>query len=139
MTATVSQYFLRLKGLAVELLVLSEIDLCGEKKHVLVSLSMGIDRYFIFTAQSATQFISGRLCLWMFFVKLLYLQTFRDSKGSLVTQLPLPSTLVDFWRLVYGNDVTTIVSLSSPNEEQEAKVNVCIIHCIIPFGKFGPL
>ena len=50
-------------------------------------------------------------------------QTFRDSKGRLVTQLPLPDTLVDFWRLVYGNDVTSIVSLGSPNEKQEVAVN----------------
>lgn len=40
-----------------------------------------------------------------------------------MTQLPLPDTLVDFWRLVYGNDVTVIVSLGSPNEKQEVTVN----------------
>ena len=50
-------------------------------------------------------------------------QTFRDTKGRLVTQLPLPDTLVDFWRLVYGNDVTIIVSLGSLNEKQKVTVN----------------
>ena len=49
-----------------------------------------------------------------------------DAKGSILTQLPLPSTLVDFWRLVYGNDVTTIVSLSSPNEEEKIDVRIIL-------------
>ncbi|XP_070184035.1 receptor-type tyrosine-protein phosphatase epsilon-like [Littorina saxatilis] len=53
------------------------------------------------------------------YINAVFMPTFRDPKGSILTQLPLPSTLVDFWRLVYGNDVTTIVSLSSANEEQE--------------------
>ncbi|XP_070182543.1 receptor-type tyrosine-protein phosphatase mu-like [Littorina saxatilis] len=53
------------------------------------------------------------------YINAVLMPTFLDPKGSILTQLPLPSTLVDFWRLVYGNDVTTIVSLSSRNEEQE--------------------
>ncbi|XP_070183169.1 receptor-type tyrosine-protein phosphatase epsilon-like [Littorina saxatilis] len=64
-----------------------------------------------------TEHVSGRNQ----YINAAFMPTFRDHKGSIVTQLPLPSTLVDFWRLVYGNDVSAIVSLSSPNEEQEVK------------------
>ncbi|XP_070183172.1 receptor-type tyrosine-protein phosphatase kappa-like [Littorina saxatilis] len=64
-----------------------------------------------------TEHVSGRNQ----YINAAFMPTFRDHRGSIVTQLPLPSTLVDFWRLVYGNDVSAIVSLSSPNEEQEVK------------------
>ncbi|KAK7102425.1 hypothetical protein V1264_020644 [Littorina saxatilis] len=64
-----------------------------------------------------TEHVSGRNQ----YINAVFMPTFRDHRGSIVTQLPLPSTLVDFWRLVYGNDVSAIVSLSSPNEEQEVK------------------
>ncbi|XP_070193546.1 receptor-type tyrosine-protein phosphatase mu-like isoform X1 [Littorina saxatilis] len=64
-----------------------------------------------------TEHVSGRNQ----YINAVFMPTFRDHRGSIVTQLPLPSTLVDFWRLVYGNDVNAIVSLSSPNEEQEVK------------------
>ncbi|XP_070193956.1 receptor-type tyrosine-protein phosphatase kappa-like [Littorina saxatilis] len=53
------------------------------------------------------------------YINAVFMPTFRSSRGSIVTQLPLPDTVVDFWRLVYGNDVTTVVSLSSPDEEEE--------------------
>ncbi|KAK7102381.1 hypothetical protein V1264_020609 [Littorina saxatilis] len=53
------------------------------------------------------------------YINAVFMPTLRDSRGRIVTQLPLPSTQVDFWRLVFGNDVTTIVSLSTPNEKQE--------------------
>ena len=37
----------------------------------------------------------------------------------LLTQLPLPDTVVDLWRLVESFDVTTIVSLGSLEEEKK--------------------
>ncbi|KAK7102417.1 receptor-type tyrosine-protein phosphatase alpha-like [Littorina saxatilis] len=64
-----------------------------------------------------TEHVSGRNQ----YTNAVFMPTFRDHRGSIVTQLPLPATLVDFWRLVYGNDVSAIVSLSSPNKEQEVK------------------
>ncbi|KAL8605761.1 hypothetical protein ACOMHN_066343 [Nucella lapillus] len=51
------------------------------------------------------------------YINAVYMRTFYQSRGSILTQCPLASTVVDFWRLVYGNDVTTIVSLISPDEE----------------------
>ncbi|KAK7088967.1 receptor-type tyrosine-protein phosphatase epsilon-like [Littorina saxatilis] len=53
------------------------------------------------------------------FINAVFMPTFRSSRGSIASQLPLSDTVVDFWRLVYGNDVTTVVSLSSSEEEQE--------------------
>ncbi|OWF52003.1 Receptor-type tyrosine-protein phosphatase kappa [Mizuhopecten yessoensis] len=38
----------------------------------------------------------------------------------IVTQAPLPATVVDFWRLIYDHDCYTIVVLNSPDQELEA-------------------
>ncbi|XP_070193371.1 receptor-type tyrosine-protein phosphatase kappa-like isoform X2 [Littorina saxatilis] len=77
------------------------------------SADLPLDDHIVFL----TEHVAGRNQ----YINAVFMPTFRDPKGSILTQLPLPSTLVDFWRLVYGNDVTTIVSLSSPNEEQDVK------------------
>ncbi|XP_070193915.1 receptor-type tyrosine-protein phosphatase mu-like, partial [Littorina saxatilis] len=53
------------------------------------------------------------------YVNAVFMPTFRYSQGSIATQLPFPSTLVDFWRLINGNGVKTIVSLGTADEEQE--------------------
>lgn len=38
-----------------------------------------------------------------------------------ITQSPLPATIVDLWRLVYDHDIDVIVSLNSPVDEKEVK------------------
>lgn len=38
-----------------------------------------------------------------------------------ITQSPLPTTIVDLWRLVYDHDIDVIVSLNSPVDEKEVK------------------
>ncbi|XP_060083383.1 receptor-type tyrosine-protein phosphatase kappa-like [Ylistrum balloti] len=42
----------------------------------------------------------------------------------IVTQAPLPETIVDFWRLVYDHDCYTIIVLNSPDQELEGCVGV---------------
>lgn len=39
------------------------------------------------------------------------LQSYREDKAFLITQSPLPDTIVDFWRMVYEYKVCTIVNL----------------------------
>ena len=50
-------------------------------------------------------------------------QSFKVRRGLLLTQLPLPDTLVDLWRLVEGCEVNTIVSLGSKDEHRTVKVS----------------
>lgn len=38
-----------------------------------------------------------------------------------ITQSPLPTTIVDLWRLVYDHDIDVIVSLNSPVDEKEVE------------------
>lgn len=38
-----------------------------------------------------------------------------------ITQSPLPATIVDLWRLVYDHDIDVIVSLNSPVDKKEVK------------------
>ncbi|KAK7473807.1 hypothetical protein BaRGS_00034975 [Batillaria attramentaria] len=53
------------------------------------------------------------------YINAVYMPTFSDACGSILTQLPLPDTVVDLWRLVDGNDVRIIVSLGSELDEAE--------------------
>ncbi|XP_076470387.1 receptor-type tyrosine-protein phosphatase epsilon-like isoform X2 [Babylonia areolata] len=52
------------------------------------------------------------------YINAVFMPTFYDPHGSIVTQLPLPSTVIDFWRLVYGNDVSTVVSITSLDDQE---------------------
>ncbi|XP_076436848.1 receptor-type tyrosine-protein phosphatase mu-like [Babylonia areolata] len=45
------------------------------------------------------------------YINVVCMPTFLSARGSIVTQLPLPDTVVDLWRLVDSWHVTTIVSL----------------------------
>lgn len=49
----------------------------------------------------------------------LKLQSFADWNGWILTQLPLPDTVVDVWRLVQGAGITTIVSLGPEADSPE--------------------
>ena len=44
-----------------------------------------------------------------------FIQSCNNKNGFLVTQMPLDSTVVDFWRMIYEKDCLTIVSLTSPD------------------------
>ncbi|KAK7485107.1 hypothetical protein BaRGS_00023647, partial [Batillaria attramentaria] len=55
------------------------------------------------------------------YINAVFLSTFFSRLGCIMTQLPLYHTLVDIWRLVDGNDVTTIVSLGAEVEGLEAE------------------
>ena len=46
-------------------------------------------------------------------------------RGLLLTQLPLPDTVVDLWRLVESREVNTIVSLGAKVEDMTVKVWQC--------------
>ncbi|KAK7503371.1 hypothetical protein BaRGS_00005292 [Batillaria attramentaria] len=53
------------------------------------------------------------------YINAVYMSTFRESRGSIMTQLPLPDTLMDIWRLVDGCQVNTIVSLGDADIQQD--------------------
>lgn len=49
------------------------------------------------------------------------LQTFHRRRGCILTQLPLQHTIVDFWRLIAGSEVNTVVSIGSEVNESEVQ------------------
>ncbi|KAK7481908.1 hypothetical protein BaRGS_00026816 [Batillaria attramentaria] len=55
------------------------------------------------------------------YINAVYMSSFRHRRGLLLTQLPLPDTVVDLWRLVDGCGVRTIVSIGSEDEERTVK------------------
>ncbi|KAK7486583.1 hypothetical protein BaRGS_00022249, partial [Batillaria attramentaria] len=56
------------------------------------------------------------------YINAVYLPSFHHRHGFVLTQLPIPNnTLIDFWRLVDGCHVTTIVSLGSDHEKETVK------------------
>ncbi|KAK7489685.1 hypothetical protein BaRGS_00019080, partial [Batillaria attramentaria] len=53
------------------------------------------------------------------YINAVYLSSFQQQKGFVLTQLPIPdNTLVDFWRLVEGCGVSTVISIGSEEEEK---------------------
>ncbi|KAL8605912.1 hypothetical protein ACOMHN_059702 [Nucella lapillus] len=53
------------------------------------------------------------------YINAVYMPTFLSSRGSIVTQLPLADTVIDFWRLVDSWDVSTIVSIGPVDTPQD--------------------
>ncbi|XP_038066680.1 receptor-type tyrosine-protein phosphatase mu-like [Patiria miniata] len=65
-----------------------------------------------------------------------YLPSYRKKNGYIGTQMPMPSTVVDFWRMVYDHKVTSIVMLNAldPKDKTMARYWPESGHI-----KFGPL
>nr|KAG5693255.1 hypothetical protein BaRGS_000837 [Batillaria attramentaria] len=56
------------------------------------------------------------------YINAVYMSSLRKRQGLVLTQLPIPNkTLVDFWRMVDGSHVNTIVSIGSKNEAETVK------------------
>ncbi|XP_041347339.1 receptor-type tyrosine-protein phosphatase kappa-like [Gigantopelta aegis] len=49
------------------------------------------------------------------YINAVSLPSCKNKDGFLVTQMPLELTVIDFWRMVYEMECTTIVSLTSPD------------------------
>ena len=56
-------------------------------------------------------------------------QTFEEPRGSIVTQLPLPDTLMDLWRLVDGCGSDTIVSIGEVDGGKVRKYFCMSLQC----------
>ena len=46
-------------------------------------------------------------------------QTHRLSAGLIITQTPLPDTMIDFYRLLWDNHVVTVVMMDSDHENEK--------------------
>lgn len=53
------------------------------------------------------------------YINAVFLNCYRRRDGLLVTQMPLPNTVTDFWRLVYDHNCHTIVMLNDVDEKDE--------------------
>ena len=49
-------------------------------------------------------------------------QAYKQNRSFIITQMPLPDTVTDFWRLVHDQSVSTIVMLNDM-KTAEAEVN----------------
>ncbi|KAL3878252.1 hypothetical protein ACJMK2_030617, partial [Sinanodonta woodiana] len=54
------------------------------------------------------------------YINAVCLPTRKNRKGLLLTQMPLPDTVIDFWRLVYDYEVQSIVMLNEAKLSGEA-------------------
>ncbi|KAL3878258.1 hypothetical protein ACJMK2_030623, partial [Sinanodonta woodiana] len=53
------------------------------------------------------------------YINAVCLPTRKNGSGLIVTQMPLPDTVIDFWRLVYEYEVQSIVMLNDANMSEE--------------------
>nr|KAG5710302.1 hypothetical protein BaRGS_009018 [Batillaria attramentaria] len=53
------------------------------------------------------------------YINAVFLNCYRRRDGLLVTQMPLPNTVTDFWRLVYDHNCHTIVMLNDIDDKDE--------------------
>ena len=54
------------------------------------------------------------------YINALFLDSYREKNGFIVTQTPLVDTVVDFWRLVYAHNINTIVMLNGSDFREES-------------------
>nr|XP_022318789.1 uncharacterized protein LOC111121708 isoform X2 [Crassostrea virginica] len=55
------------------------------------------------------------------YINAVIIPSLQPAVDYIITQSPLPATIVDLWRLVYDHDIDVIVSLNSSDEEKSAK------------------
>eukprot|EP00105_Crassostrea_gigas_P043042 XP_019927190.1 PREDICTED: receptor-type tyrosine-protein phosphatase kappa-like isoform X2 [Crassostrea gigas] len=53
------------------------------------------------------------------YINAVIIPSLKPDMDYVITQSPLPATIVDLWRLVYDHDIDVIVSLNSPVDEKE--------------------
>ncbi|XP_064604675.1 receptor-type tyrosine-protein phosphatase kappa-like [Liolophura sinensis] len=53
------------------------------------------------------------------YINAVFLPSYMLKRGFIITHMPLPKTVVDFWRLVYDHGVATIVMLDDVDNESE--------------------
>jgi len=46
-------------------------------------------------------------------------QSYRRRSGFIITQMPLPHTVIDLWRMVFEHDCATVVMLNPCDETDE--------------------
>ncbi|XP_064607434.1 receptor-type tyrosine-protein phosphatase mu-like [Liolophura sinensis] len=68
------------------------------------------------------------------YINAVFLPAYQIPKAFVVTQTPLPDTVVDFWRLVYEHDIISIVTLDDVDNVYE---NVGM-YCPEKSENFGP-
>lgn len=73
----------------------------------------------------------GELYCWLAFT--FCCQTLTDARGSILTQLPLPDTVQDLWRLVESCDVRNIVSLGSADCLQQVDFSFFFLFLFVYF------
>ena len=49
----------------------------------------------------------------------MYFQSYARRDGFIITQMPLPNTVTDFWRLVHDHNASCIVMLNEIEESDE--------------------
>lgn len=53
---------------------------------------------------------------------ILFSQAYKSKRSFIATQMPLKDTVVDFWRLLYEQQVSTIVMLNQLDSDKPKEV-----------------
>ena len=69
------------------------------------------------SAIGSYKLLIGGLSLYDYFCITLSLQSFRRRNGCLLTQMPLPDTIIDFWHLVYDQESPVIIMLDEAQSQ----------------------
>ncbi|XP_052791575.1 receptor-type tyrosine-protein phosphatase kappa-like [Mya arenaria] len=64
-------------------------------------------------------FLTTRVADTNDYINAVFLPSYRESKSFLLTQNPLADTIIDFWRMVYENNVCTIVNMDTISRQYE--------------------
>ena len=54
----------------------------------------------------------------------MYFQSYARRDGFIITQMPLPNTVTDFWRLVHDHNASCIVMLNEVEELDEVIIAI---------------
>ncbi|KAK3602046.1 hypothetical protein CHS0354_021141 [Potamilus streckersoni] len=53
------------------------------------------------------------------YINAVFLPSYMEKKAFLLTQMPLPDTVIDFWRMVSDHNCTTIVMMNNDNPDDQ--------------------
>jgi len=71
------------------------------------------------------------------YINAVFVNSYRQTSNYIVTQYPLPNTLIDFWRLVYDHNILIIMLIEQiPRDPKNIPYWPSIVSQTASFGPF---
>ncbi|CAF1025802.1 unnamed protein product [Adineta steineri] len=71
------------------------------------------------------------------YINAVFVNSYRQTSNYIITQYPLPHTLIDFWRLIYDHNISLIMLIDSiPHDSKTIPYWPLIISQIVSIGPF---